>query len=158
MKVTERSVQEIGKSLLITLPKEWTRMLKIKKGSRIKVIITEQGNLSIAPEFVKQEEEREAVINFDQYFNRRFFQEYFNGNEKITVIVRKPLDETGKKQVYIFLKRFINVQVIEETDAKIVVKCFKIDEISIEECLRRMFFLSLNIIDETSSGNDKTKM
>jgi hypothetical protein len=32
MNINERSVQEIGTSLLVTLPKDWVRTLGIKKG------------------------------------------------------------------------------------------------------------------------------
>jgi phosphate uptake regulator len=158
MKVVERNVQEIGKSLLITLPKEWTNLIKLKKGSKLKLIIGEQGNLSIAPEFIKSTESHQAVIHFDDYFRRQFFREYFQGNEKITVILKKKLKDKEKKDLYTFLKRFINVQVIEETDSRIVIKAFKIDDLSVEECLKRMHFLSLNMIDEVISGNSKTKL
>jgi len=141
MKVIERNLQEIGKSLLVTLPKSWTKSMHLSKGSSIKISVSETGNLMIAPEFTKKETRKETIITYDDYFAKRFFQAYFQGNEKITI--------KNPKNIHAFLNKFMNVQIIEEIKDKIVVKVFKIDELSIEECLKRMFFLSLNIFDES---------
>ena len=124
MQIIERNLQEIGKSLLVTLPKPWTTGLKLKKGSTIKMVVSEQGSLLISPEFTKEEIVRESTISFDQDFRRRFFREYFNGNEKISIII-KDINEANRKEVYSFLKRFMNAQIIEETASKLVVKCFR---------------------------------
>ena len=43
----------------------------------------------------------------------------------------------------------MNVQVIEESSSKIVVKCFRIDDLSMQECLKRIYFLTMNMIDES---------
>ena len=42
----------------------------------------------------------------------------------------------------------MNAQIIEDSLSKIVIKCFAIEELSIEECFKRMYFLTLNIFDE----------
>ena len=158
MEITERSVQEIGRSLLVSLPKGWTKALKVKKGSKIKLLVTEQGQLCIAPEFAREEKKKESTLIFDEYFQRRFFREYFNGNEKITIVLKKRITESDRKTIYSFLKRFMNAQVVEESASRIVVKCFAIEELSIEECVKRMYFLSLNMFDEFLAANEKVKM
>jgi phosphate uptake regulator len=154
MKVIERSVQEIGKSLLVTLPKTWANGVGVKKGSVLKMIVGEEGHLSIAPEFVAKEEKRDVIITFDEHFQRRFIREHFNGNHKI-IIKFKKITEKQRKKLYSFLTRFINVQIIEETKNRIVAKSFKIDELTLETCLNRMFYLSLNMLDDRT---DKVKM
>jgi len=157
MKIIERNLQEIGHSLLVTLPKHWTKSLKLKKGSKVKIMISGEGDLRIAPEFTIKEKKKEVSIDFDDYFARRFFREYFFGNEKITIHTAN-IGDKNRKELYSFLKKFMNAQIIEETESKIVVKCFKIEELSIEDCLRRMHFLSLNMFDEAMSKNNKTKL
>ena len=146
MQVIERKLQEIGKSLLISLPKPWADGLKLKKGAKLKMVVSEQGSLLITPEFVQREEKKETVIPFDIYVKRRFFREYFRGNEKITIKGTPPANE--RKAFHEFLTNFMDVQVIEDTKDGIVVKCFKINELTVEECLNRMFYLSLNLMDE----------
>ncbi|MGV8086324.1 MAG: AbrB/MazE/SpoVT family DNA-binding domain-containing protein [Candidatus Woesearchaeota archaeon] len=158
MKLIERSVQEIGKSLLITLPKGWADATKIKKGSLVKMTISDQGILTIAPEFNKPESPKEVVMQFDKYFARRFFREYFHGNEKITFLLDKNMLDADRKKLSILFSKFMNVQVIEETSSKIVVKCFKIEELSIQECMMRMYHLSMNMFDEFLEKNDRLKL
>lgn len=157
MKIVERKIQEIGQSLLITLPKEWTKSMHLKKGSELKMMISDEGHLSVAPEFTIKTEKKEAVISFDENITRRFIREYFLGNQKITILFKK-INEKERKKFYSFLKKFMDAQIIEETSKKLVIKCFRIEELSIEDCLKRMFYLSLNMIDELLEGNDKTKM
>jgi len=158
MKLIERSVQEIGKSLLITLPKGWADATKIKKGSIVRMTISEQGILTISPEFNKVESPKEITLPFDKYFARRFFKEYFHGNEKITFLLDKSVTEQDRKKLSLLLTKFMNVQVIEETSSKVVVKCFKIDELSIEECMKRMYHLSMNMLEELLESDDKSKL
>ena len=56
----ERKLQEIGKSLLVTVPKNWADVLQLKKGSPVRMSITDQGALLIAPEFTATEEKKSA--------------------------------------------------------------------------------------------------
>jgi len=60
MKIIERNLQEIGKSSFVSLPKEWIRSFKLKKGSKVKIMQTDQGLLSIAPEFTIKEKSKRS--------------------------------------------------------------------------------------------------
>ena len=147
MQIEERNVQEIGKSSLISLPKEWTRRLGVHKGSKLKILVADDGTLIIAPEIQVQKERKEAIIVYDEHFQRRFFREYFQGDSKIVIKTKEKLSEKERQDVYNFLKRFMNIQIIEEDKEKIVLKVFKIDELTIEECLKRMYFLSITLLE-----------
>jgi len=148
MDVVERNLQEIGKSLLVTLPKQWTKSLGLKKGSVVKVMLSGNGQLIIAPQINAKEKRPEVTIVFDHHFPRHFFRQYFMGAEKITFLFRTGISLLEKERIYGFLARFMNVQIIEESESRIVTKVFRIEELSIEECLSRMHFLSLNILDD----------
>ena len=104
------------------------------------------------------ESPKEITLPFDKYFARRFFKEYFHGNEKITFLLDKSVTEQDRKKLSLLLTKFMNVQVIEETSSKVVVKCFKIDELSIEECMKRMYHLSMNMLEEFLESDDKSKL
>jgi phosphate uptake regulator len=158
MEITERNAQEIGKSLLISLPKGWTRALKIRKGSKLKIFTSENGNLIIAPEFTKQETKKETTILYDNNFKRRFFQDYFNGYENLNVKFQQSITEKERKEIYSFLKRFMNTQIIEESKLEIKIKSFRIEELSIQECLKRMHSLSLSMLEEVYEKNEKIKL
>jgi len=159
MKVVERKVQAIAGSLLVTLPKGWTKSVNLKKGSLLRFAITPGGTVMITPDIITQQDERKkSVIEYDEHILRRFFREYFMGNEEIVIKLPKKISADEKKELYAFLKKFMNVQIIEETEQRIVLKSFKIEELSIEDCLKRMFYLTLNMLDELKGENDKLKL
>lgn len=158
MEIIERNLQEIGKSLLTSLPKSWTKAMKLKKGSKVKMITSDNGNLIIAPEFTKEDKKRDVVIVYDSHFKRRFFQEYFGGYENLSIKFNSPISERERKDIYSFLKRFMNCQIIEETKSEIKIKSFRIEELSIEECLKRMHMLSLSMLEEFYGKNEKIKI
>jgi phosphate uptake regulator len=158
MKIIERNLHEVGKSLLVTLPKDWTKNLKLNKESKVRMMVTEQGQILIAPDFIIKKEKKQVTISFDKFFQRRFFREYFKGNQKITILFSKSRTSLERKDLYSFLKRFLNLAIIEENETKIVLKLFRIEDISITEALRRMHFLYLNILEEVKNKNDKVKI
>ena len=158
MKITERNLQEIGSSLLVSLPKEWTRLLNLKKGDSIKMRVSEEGSLIISPEFAKKQEKKETEFEYTKNFFRDFVRSYFAGNEKITIRIKPGMPNADLDYIHDSLKKLMNVQIIEESSLKIVIKCFRIEELSIEECLRRMYFISLDILDEVISNNNKSKI
>lgn len=158
MKIVERKIQEISGSLLVSLPKGWAKSVHLKKGSMLKFIISPQGIITLSPEAVKEAGLKESVIEYDDQILRRFFREYFTGYEQITIKFSKKTSADEKKELYAFLKKFMNVQIIEDTEQKMVLKSFKIEELSIEDCLNRMFYLTLNMLEELKASNDKTKL
>ena len=156
MKIHERQLQAIGSSLLVTLPKEWTKVHKLKKGAAIKMEVTGDGSLRIAPEFTKSDTREEISIKYDENFVRTFFRAYFEENQ--TIKVDLPVKFKDRKNLYGFLRKFMNVQVVEDSDKHIVIKCFRIDDLTIMECLQRMHHLCLTMIDTVLENNDAVKI
>ena len=76
MEIVQRSVQQIGSSYLISLPQPWVKALNIKKGTKLKIMTSDRGTLSISPEFIVEEKRKQSIIKYDEHFNRRFFREY----------------------------------------------------------------------------------
>ncbi|MBI4451082.1 AbrB/MazE/SpoVT family DNA-binding domain-containing protein [Candidatus Woesearchaeota archaeon] len=147
MAIFERRAQAIGKSLLVSLPKKWALAAKLRKGSAVKMVITDQGSLMLMPELMRHES-RAATILFDDAVQRRFIREYFNGNEDISIISKQTLSDAQREEIHQFLERFMNVQIVDESASRISVKCFRIEHLSIEDCLKRMWHLSLNALDD----------
>lgn len=158
MKIIERNLQEIGKSLLVTLPKSWTKPLNLKKGSVVKIMVSEKGHLIIAPDIHAEKARKQAVITYDRHFPRHFFREYFLGSEMITILFQSRMDEDEKQRVYSFLRRFMNVQIMEESREKLALKAFRIEELSIQDCLTRMHFLTLSMLEEVIHEKEMVKL
>jgi phosphate uptake regulator len=175
--ITQRKLQEISGSLLLTVPKTWANSFNLSKGSVVNISTIDNGVLLISPKPTKIKQKKSAMIEYSKYFVRDFLRQYFLGNEKITINLKinnnknhnnnkrnynnnnnnksKKNSNQHKKEIYFIIKKFMNAQIIEETEDKIVVKCFKIEELSIRECLNRMYFLSLNSIDNLLGEGDK---
>ncbi|MEK6970008.1 MAG: hypothetical protein AABW48_06290 [Nanoarchaeota archaeon] len=150
----ERKLQEISGSLLITVPKEWANSFHLKKGSKTEINIAKNGTLIISPKPIKELGKEQISFQYDENFIRNFFLYYFQGYEKIVVEFAEKTPKDQEK-IYSILKKFMNVQIIEENKNKISFKCFKIDELSILECLNRMYFLSHNMFEELLNKNNK---
>lgn len=156
-KIYERTLQGIGQSLLVTLPKNWIKTLGLKKGSTVKIMANEKGTLIIAAELTQAKEEKSTTIEYNESFMRQFFRVYFEGNTSITITL-SDTTQPQKEEIYSFLQKFLNLQIVAEDDNKILVKSFRINELNIIECLKRMHQLSLNMIDEVLENNNKRKL
>ena len=151
MKKIERKLQEISKSLLLTLPAEWARQFKLKKGSTVEVAVADDGFLRIAPVLKEKHVVKRALIDYDSALLRRFFREYLAGNEFITIRNVKSAD---KKALLDFIQNnLMNVEIVEETKDKIVVQNFKLENITINSCFKRMYFIVKGMYDDLLAGD-----
>jgi len=58
-----RKISTLGKySLIVTLPKNWTKMNKLQGGDEVSLKIQGDGSLVIHPEFDFKEKQNEVVI------------------------------------------------------------------------------------------------
>ncbi|MFC1697284.1 AbrB/MazE/SpoVT family DNA-binding domain-containing protein [Nanoarchaeota archaeon] len=153
----ERKLQQISGSLLVSLPKEWTKQYKLKRGSKLQLEMEYDGSLKIAPKLEEKQKIRKIVINFDQYFARRFFKYYVAGYDYISIKF-KNIPKAQKDSLYRFLKKFMNVQIIEESKEKIVIQNFKLEGATITTCFNRMNFLVSNMFDELLTTNNTNQI
>jgi len=154
-KVHERRLQRIGQSLLVTLPKPWVDAFRLRKGATVRMLVSERGSLTISPGFVERAAPGPIVVPYDTTFQRAFFRAYFAGPTTIRIRFPSNAKATDRRAVHEFLRQFLNIHVTEENTTHIVVSCFRIEDLGIETCLRRMHLLSLSMIDESVAGRDR---
>ncbi len=143
-----RNLQEIGGSLLVTVPKEWADQFKLKKGSSIEMGFARDGTLVLAPRIPETPFSESASFKYDRFFVRRFFSAYLSGSDTITIKLDSPLSRKQRDSFSSFLEKFLNVEVVEDDGVKLVIQNFKIKNLSIPATFRRMvhitkFMLSL---------------
>jgi phosphate uptake regulator len=86
-----RKISTLGKySLIVTLPKDWTRMNKIQGGDEVSLKIQGDGSLVIHPEFDFKEKQNEVVlpikVNEDiKMIQRKIIGCYLNGYDTIVL-------------------------------------------------------------------------
>jgi len=70
--------------------------------------------------------------------------------------------DTPKEEIrrfYDFIRdSMLNVEVIEETKEKMVLQIFRMNEVTIGSCIRRMFYLVKNMIDILTSKGDASQI
>lgn len=149
----ERRLQSIGKSLLISLPKPWIKQHRLSKGDTLHFYTDANGALNISPTARREKKETDITIPLDKDFRRQFYRAYFAGYIHINL--------TGggeyREKLHDFLELFMNVQVLEENVKKIKLLCYDISELSIEECLDKMYHVAATMIQETSGHANMEK-
>ena len=99
MKVEERKLQEIAGSLLATIPKSWTKQYNLKKGSKVSMILEDDGSLKVVPKFKETKKIEKVGIKFDKYVIRKFFREYLLGKNIIEIFSDKPISQKQRENI-----------------------------------------------------------
>ncbi|MFQ6009891.1 MAG: AbrB/MazE/SpoVT family DNA-binding domain-containing protein [Candidatus Aenigmatarchaeota archaeon] len=156
MEVQKRKLQEIAGSLLITIPKSWTRQYNLEKGNSVDVLLLDDGTLKIMPSFKEEHKEiKRAVIRHDRYVLRKFFREYLLGTHVIEIILTKPLSKAEREKITKFLKRLINVEIIEEGSKRIVIENLGTQKMPIRQAFSRMVFLTSSMFEDILNYMDE---
>ena len=153
MTISRRKLQEIKGSYLVTLPKGWVDNCKLSKGSEVSVQVKNQGSLEIFPEPVEDKEEKKVSIVFDDYVIRRLIRAYFAGNDVISVRLLKPVSKEQMKMFSAFVRKLMNVEIVEETSDRIVLQNFGYKTLDIKQSFKRMYFLVHAMFDDVVNGN-----
>ncbi len=141
-----RNLQEIGGSLLVTVPKEWADQFRLKKGSSVEIGFAKDGTLLLAPRIPGQDSSESVSFKYDRFFARRFFSAYLGGADTITIKADQPFSRSQRASLLSFLRKFLNVEVVEDEGSKMVVQNFKIKNLSIPATFRRMFYLTKSMM------------
>lgn len=155
---SERSIQRIGDSFLITVPKSWATGFQLRGGSKVRVWSDESGVLHVAPTTNKAFSNPTIIsLEWNQSFYRSFFRAYFAGYSTIRIQKKSLNSFKPFSEVHEFIKLFFNVQIVDESPTEITIKTFQIPELAIPECVNRMYFCvrqSTTLLQESSFSKD----
>ena len=148
--IAVRVVQEIGKgSLMITLPKNWAKKYGINKGSLLSIKEREDGSLIIKPQ-VEQKESSSVILDLDKCgeITSGIIGAYLLGFDTITLRRSRNLSVEDKEQARNILEKLLGLEIIEEKENEITLKCF-IDESFLNVLLlfKRMNSLVIEMIE-----------
>lgn len=161
MKKTERKLQQISGSLLVSLPSTWISQYNLKKGAKVEIGFKEDGTLMIAPELHENKKKSETTIVYDKFFIRKFFRDYLSGIDFIKILFKEKVSANEKKKLYSFIQNYLmNVQIIEESSEKMVLQNFRLEGMSIKSCFQRMNHITSSMFEDVlnnEKGNIKEK-
>ncbi len=156
-----RKLQKVGYSTLsVSLPSNWVKENKLKRGDTIFLNLEDDGSLKLVPsELVKPKEETEEYIcNTDLCMDPKMLERvivgnYILGREIFSLISSERMSSEHVEEVRGVIRKLIGLGIVEETPDRITLQCsvdprkFKIDML-----LRRLSIISLTIVNEATQA------
>ena len=152
---TRRLVKTGADTYTISLPKDWVKANKLQKGAVL--FVDEQGNkVSISPSQTEEKkQEKIFTINIDDNSTnsvRRQTIAAYMKNYTDFVFTGKTLNKK-LNDVRQILNNFLALEIVEQTDTKLVAKDFlNLQEFSTPNTLRRMDMLTRGILEDAKKG------
>jgi phosphate uptake regulator len=152
-----RLVKSGTASHTISLPKEWIKKNRLKKGDFL--YIKEQDNSMIisAQEKHEQPKYKEITIMIDNKdigtVRRETISAYINNYHIFTFIgsVNKKIEELRK-----ILDNFLALEIVEQTDKRLLAKDFlNLQEFSLDNTIRRMDMLTRSMMEDAKKGKQQ---
>ena len=151
--VTIRTLQQTGgksgSSFLIILPKDWVVRQKLSKGDPVVVAEREDGCLIIDPRLPKAGETRSTTAEIEYNLRWEITSRYLLGFDEIRIVSKDPITNEQRDELKRVIKRFVALEVTEEDDHLIVLRCL-VDPttLPVSTAMRRMNLITSRMIDD----------
>ena len=159
-----RSLQRIGSSILVSLPKVWVDANKLDKSTQVEIEIT-QNNLSIRTQQTKRPS-KEIKISYPLPKGENVVPNitgaYLLGYDIIRIKGKSTISVADRESVRASMRRLVGMEIVDEDASNISVQ-FLLDETSVnpQNILKRMSSIALgmftDVISSLKSG-DKTNL
>ena len=150
-----------GSSFLIILPKEWVVRQKLSKGDPVVVAEREDGCLIVDPRLPKAGETRSTSITMESNLRWSITSKYLLGFDEIIVTAKEPITNSQRIELKRIIKRFVALEVTDETDHQIVIQCLVNPAIlPVDKAMRRMSLIASRMLGDAMNaffqGSDET--
>lgn len=146
-------------SHVISIPKDWIKRNNIEKGDTVYFEESDEGDLIVSARDREEREKKKIVtINIDDLTTKEVELELVASymKEFNKIIIKGSDIEKREHEVRDILKRLVAIEVIEQTDKKIVAKDFlNIREISLEDLRKRLDIVIKSMLHDSKIGNGK---
>ncbi|MGD9394905.1 MAG: phosphate uptake regulator PhoU [Candidatus Thorarchaeota archaeon] len=139
-----------GSSFLIILPKDWVVRQKLSKGDPVVVAEREDGCLIVDPRLPKAGERRTTTIQMEQNLRWEITSKYLLGFDEICIVSKEPITNDQRDDLKRIIKRFVALEVTEEDNNQIVVRCL-VDPatLPVNTAMRRMHLITSRMINDS---------
>jgi len=139
-----------GSSFLVILPKEWVDSQRLSKGDPVVLIQREDGCLIVDPRLPKAGETRSTTTQIERDLRWEITSRYLLGFDEIRVVSKEPITNVQRDQLKNVIKRFVALEVTEEDDYQIVLRCL-IDPatLPVGTAMKRMNLIASRMIDDS---------
>ncbi|MCK4475076.1 phosphate uptake regulator PhoU, partial [Candidatus Bathyarchaeota archaeon] len=150
-----RKIQEIGKSLYVSLPRDWTRQMQLKRGDVVTLIPQQDGSISVYPE-VKEEEPRQIILDTDeeseQSLRRRITGAYVDGFDIIQLRAENRFTDKQQDTIRKITEDLFGLEVVDAASNVVTIECLLKPTLPIEKTIHRINNIVKSMFDETVSA------
>ncbi|MFW9918345.1 MAG: PhoU domain-containing protein [Candidatus Thorarchaeota archaeon] len=141
--------EEKGGSFLIILPKQWVSRQNLKKGDPVVVSEREDGCLIIDPRYSKAGETRSTSIPIEPNLRWSITSKYLLGFDEIRIVSKKPLTNKHRDELKRIIKRFVALEVTDETENEIIIQCL-VDPstLPVDKAMKRMDLITSRMFND----------
>lgn len=138
-----RRLQQIGSSILVSLPSEWIKSNKLKKGNIVPVDVNRDNTLSIFPSESEAEHVKEATIQYSpasmETLVNQVYGAYLLGYDVIRVEAPSSITYEDAERFKRAMRKLVGLEIVEE-DRKNITSQFLLDPntLDAEKILRRL--------------------
>jgi phosphate uptake regulator len=139
-----------GSSFLIILPKDWVVRQKLSKGDPVVVAEREDGCLIVDPRLPKAGERKTTTAQMELNLRWEITSRYLLGFDEIHIVSKEPITNDQREDLMRIIKRFVALEVTEEDDHQIVLRCL-IDPatLPVNTAMRRMHLITSRMIHDS---------
>jgi len=143
MSRSERRLQRIGSSTLVSLPVDWIKTHTLKKGDVVSVETNSDNSISVFPTDTRREVLKEVTIllpglSTEKLLNQ-IYGSYLLGYDLIQIKGISPIDYETREQIKSVIRKLVGLEIVDEDSFKITIQ-FLLDSHSMEvsKILKRM--------------------
>lgn len=154
---SDRRLQGIGSSLLVSLPSEWIRTHSLKKGDIVTIETSNDNSVTIIPSDSKKGSLKEVTIPLQDLAADRFLNQiygsYLLGYELIHINGKSPIDYGTRERIKSAIGKLVGLEIVDEDSSKITIQ-FLLDAHSMEvaKILKRMSSIVAGMHRDTISS------
>ncbi len=142
----ERKVIKMGESsLVISLPKEWTKKAKIIRGCSVDVEELATGELVVKPKTIEKQRKEVSITPDPRYLGETIKDNYINGADVITIISQEPFKPEVMKIINKTTQDLFGLEVTEASGKRIVIEYFG-GIMPIKKLLTRLELIIINYL------------
>lgn len=152
----ERKVQKIGKSLFVSLPKEWTDQVQLERGDKVTEVEHTNGTLTLYPK-AKEEHPRQITLNVGveestRSLRRSITGAYVDGFDLIKLKASERLTDEQQDAIRDATEALFGLEIIEVTSSSIAIQCLLTKTLPIESTIQKIHDITKAMFSDTISA------
>ena len=147
-----RKIVQLGGSLVVSLPKKWTKNYKLTRGSSVTINLNTDGSLSIIPELSPSKKAQDKLIlDSNPYVVKEVVKNILSGQTHIVIVSDKVINKSLRNQIRYWVNGLPNTEITEETNQRIVVQNFGYKKIPTGKLIQRLLYLIADMFDDVKN-------